>query len=35
VSAGRRGLELELGPDDLVALTHARYAAIARPDERR
>jgi Cys-tRNA(Pro)/Cys-tRNA(Cys) deacylase len=30
VSAGRRGLELELRPADLLALTHARFAAIAR-----
>ena len=29
VSAGRRGLELELAPDDLVRLTGARIAAIA------
>lgn len=29
VSAGRRGLELELAPRDLVALTGARVAAIA------
>jgi len=29
VSAGRRGLELELAPDDLVRLTDARVAAIA------
>jgi Cys-tRNA(Pro)/Cys-tRNA(Cys) deacylase len=29
VSAGRRGLELELAPDDLVRLTGARVAAIA------
>jgi Cys-tRNA(Pro)/Cys-tRNA(Cys) deacylase len=36
VSAGRRGLELELSPADLVALTRARYAAIARdPGKRR
>ena len=30
VSAGRRGLEIELLPDDLVALTRGCYAAIAR-----
>lgn len=30
VSAGRRGLEIELGPDDLVTLTRGSYAAIAR-----
>ncbi|MFC5662018.1 Cys-tRNA(Pro) deacylase [Kitasatospora misakiensis] len=30
VSAGRRGLEVELSPDHLVALTGARTAAIAR-----
>ena len=29
-SAGRRGLEVELAPDALVALTEARTAAIAR-----
>jgi Cys-tRNA(Pro)/Cys-tRNA(Cys) deacylase len=29
VSAGRRGLEIELAPDDLVRLTRARVAAIA------
>ena len=29
VSAGRRGLELELAPDDLVRLTGARVARIA------
>ncbi|MFE0379645.1 Cys-tRNA(Pro) deacylase [Streptomyces inhibens] len=30
VSAGRRGLEVELAPEDLVALTDARVAPIAR-----
>lgn len=30
VSAGRRGLEVELSPHDLVALTQARTGAIAR-----
>lgn len=30
VSAGRRGLEIELSPTDLVALTTARTAPIAR-----
>jgi Cys-tRNA(Pro)/Cys-tRNA(Cys) deacylase len=29
VSAGRRGLELELAPEDLVRLTDARLARIA------
>lgn len=30
VSAGRRGLEIELSPEDLVRLTGARTASIAR-----
>jgi len=29
VSAGRRGMDVELAPDDLVALTGGGYAAIA------
>ena len=29
VSAGRRGLQVELAPSDLVCLTDARMAAIA------
>ncbi|RPH38604.1 MAG: Cys-tRNA(Pro) deacylase, partial [Desulfobulbaceae bacterium] len=28
VSAGRRGLEIELSPDDLQRLTHAVFAEI-------
>ncbi len=31
VSAGRRGLEIALAPNDLVRLTDAKVAAIARP----
>jgi Cys-tRNA(Pro)/Cys-tRNA(Cys) deacylase len=30
VSAGRRGLEIELAPDDLLSLTGGRTAAIGR-----
>ncbi len=33
VSGGRRGLDLELSPTDLVAVTEGRYAPIARPDD--
>jgi Cys-tRNA(Pro)/Cys-tRNA(Cys) deacylase len=32
VSAGRRGLEIELSPDDLRALTSADFAALADAD---
>lgn len=32
VSAGRRGLEIEIAPDDLVMLTNARVAKIANLD---
>lgn len=31
VSAGRRGLELELGPDDLARLSGGTFAALASP----
>jgi Cys-tRNA(Pro)/Cys-tRNA(Cys) deacylase len=31
VSAGRRGLQVELGPGDLVSLANARVETIARP----
>ncbi|HEY0672554.1 MAG TPA: YbaK/EbsC family protein, partial [Longimicrobiales bacterium] len=30
VSAGRRGLEIELAPEDLLRLTNGKLAAIAR-----
>jgi Cys-tRNA(Pro)/Cys-tRNA(Cys) deacylase len=30
VSAGRRGLQVELAPEDLLRLVAARYADIAR-----
>lgn len=29
VSAGRRGLEIELSPDDLCMLTHGKFAVLA------
>ena len=32
VSAGRRGVDVELAPDDLLRLTSARYAPVARRD---
>lgn len=31
VSVGRRGLELEIAPSDLVRLTNGRWASIGRP----
>ena len=34
VSAGRRGLQLEIAPADLVRLSHASSAHIARDDGR-
>lgn len=33
VSAGQRGVQLLLAPDDLVRAAHAAYAALARPDQ--
>ncbi|GAB3563195.1 Cys-tRNA(Pro) deacylase [Spelaeicoccus albus] len=32
ISGGRRGLDIELAPNDLVMLTNAHVARIARPD---
>jgi len=32
VSGGRRGFDIGIAPDDLVAVTGARYARIGRPD---
>lgn len=34
VSGGRRGLEIELAPDDLLRLTRATYAPISAPPRR-
>lgn len=34
VSAGRRGLQVSLAPSDLVTVTHARIAPLARRDSR-